>query len=121
MKLKLGVVGNRTGWTYARVLTNINAIREDFRVEASELTIISGGAIGVDEYAQQYAKDHGIKLIIFYPSPLLKVPEKYYERNFKIADECDILLAFNKKARSGTQNTIKFANKLGKKVVVIDV
>jgi hypothetical protein len=115
MSVKWGIVGNRIGWTahfVFNILANHNITSND--------TIISGGAKGVDTYAQDYAEYIGCKMIIFYPNPIEESPKKYFSRNLKIAQECDILIAFNKNnSPSGTLNTINQAKILRKKVVLI--
>lgn len=111
----IGVVGNRYGWSY-----------EDVKRELDKLNIkhldilISGGATGVDSYAQRYAKENGIMFFIAYPNPNRPVPNKYFERNDIIADLSNILVAFQKdKKHSGTQYTINKAKKMKKEVIVI--
>lgn len=109
-----GIVGNRTGWTYER----IKEILEKHNVYKSDV-IISGGADGVDAFAQEYAKEKGCKMIIFYPDPTKLSPIRYYDRNKLIALNCDVLIAFNKQIKSGTQNTIKYAKESGKEVIEV--
>lgn len=113
--MKYGIVGNRTGWTYDEVLHYLN--RE--RVYRNADMIISGGANGVDSFAQQYAKVYGIPILIYYPFNDLPSPERYFKRNKKIAEECDILIAFNNRFNSGTSNTIRYAKELNKKIILI--
>ena len=46
--------------------------------------------------------------------------EAYYARNKKIAEECDVLVAFVDSSRKGgTENTIKYASDFGKKVLIM--
>lgn len=111
--MKIGIVGNRIGWTSEEVLKilRIFVLKHD--------KIISGGAEGVDTYAQMFAKEKGLEITIFYPKPQRPSPQRYYERNAEIVKECDMLMAFQKNPhRSGTQNSIKLAKKLGKRILV---
>lgn len=108
---KYGVVGNRTGFTYKEVKNRL----EQHNIKADDC-IISGGANGVDTYAQMYAKEIGVKLIIFYPNPKISSPYRYYDRNILIANECNELIAFNKKAKGGTIHTMHHAKGLNKKI-----
>lgn len=114
-KRNIGVVGNRYGWSYEEVkkeLDKLNIISTDI--------IISGGAIGVDSYAQRYAKEHGKMIFIVYPNPRKPVPNRYFERNDTIVELSTILVAFQKdESHSGTQYTINKAKKLGKKIIVV--
>jgi predicted Rossmann fold nucleotide-binding protein DprA/Smf involved in DNA uptake len=112
MKQKLGVVGNQYGWKYSDIKRVLEALEID-----NDVTIISGGATGVDSYAQEYAKDKGCSIIIHYPNPYMPSPQRYFDRNKLIAEECDFLVAFDKKeGASGTKNTIAHAKRLNKAI-----
>jgi len=104
--MRIAIVGNRKGWTYKEVCAKL----KEYNVYKSDI-IISGGADGVDTYAQQYAKEIGAKIEIFYPDPNKPNPERYYHRNREIVLSCDILIAFNRhpNARSGTTMTTNYA------------
>lgn len=113
---KIGVVGNRIGYTSGEVkakLMELGVTKEDI--------IISGGAEGVDTYAQEYAQQYGLTIIIHYPDPDKPSPKRYFDRNFDIASDCEWIIAFDKGSAhgSGTQNTINHAVKLGKKITII--
>ena len=113
--MKIGVIGNRAGWTYNEVKKKL----ETFNIYKTDV-IISGGAEGVDTFAQMFAKEIGAKIIIIYPDPQQSIPQRYFDRNYKIICESDCMIAFQKfPHRSGTQNTINAAKKNGKKVIII--
>ena len=114
--MKIAIVGNRKGWSFDQVMNYLN--RE--RVYCKADMIISGGANGVDGFAQQYAKLYGLPILIFYPFNDLPVPERFYKRNKKIAEECDLLIAFDKQDFSGTSQTVRYARELNKEVIVIN-
>lgn len=110
-----GIVGNRLGWGKHYVFSQLKTLG------ISQIdTIVSGGAEGVDTYAQEFAKSIGCTMTIHYPSTKDPVPQRYFDRNKKIAEDCDILIAFDKvpAGRSGTANTIGHANRLGKPVKI---
>ena len=113
--MKYGVVGNRFGWDYNRVqeeLLELGITEND--------VIISGGATGVDTFAQQFAKTIGCDMMIFYPRYSKPSPMRYFERNEQIAKECDVLIAFDRgsSSGSGTLNTINHAKKFNKKIIL---
>jgi len=111
--MKYGVVGNQKGWTEEYVHKKLSEI-----VLKKTDKIISGGAEGVDTYAQTFAKLKGLTMIIHYPNNDLPSPRRYFERNFDIAASCDTLIAFDKKSgRAGTKNTVAKAKKLGRKII----
>ncbi len=120
--MKYGIVGNRDGWDKDFVEHIISEIIFNEKSdEITEVTIISGGASGVDSYAKTYAAKNGIHYKEFLPNHSEPSPERYFNRNRKIAEECDVLIAFDKVAgRSGTKNTIKHAKELGKEVIIIN-
>lgn len=115
--MNIGIVGNRKGWSYEFVKKKIKEIN----ITESD-TIITGGAIGVDTFARNYALEIGAKIHIIYPNINKSSPQRYYDRNKRVVIESDKIIAFNKdnNPRTGTQNTINYANKMGKKVIIID-
>lgn len=84
--------------------------------------IISGGAMGIDTCAEQYADKKKMSKHIIRPRydlyPGRVAPLK---RNDLIIEECDEVLAFWDGQSRGTLRTIKKAEKLGKKVTVIQI
>lgn len=119
--MKYGIVGNRQGWNRDFVAWKISdIIFNDKSDEISEVTIISGGAAGVDSFAIGYAMAFDIEHKEFLPDPKEEIPERYFNRNKKIAEECDVLIAFDMQmGHSGTKNTIKYAKELGKEIIII--
>ena len=85
-------------------------------------TIVSGGAIGVDNYAREFARRHGLKMIEFFPDYERYGTKAPLERNKLIVEECDCLIAFWDGESRGTKFTIDYAQKMGKptKIVIIN-
>lgn len=115
--MKLGIVGSRRRFTLMDmelVRTRILALKPDI--------IISGGCkIGADRFAEVIAAELGISIIIFRPDLKRKLPmpsrrdiiNAYYTRNWKVAKECDHLMALVAPDRKGgTENTIKYFRKI---------
>ena len=107
--MKLSIIGSRT-------LTKI-PLDNYVTVEVEE--IISGGAVGVDSCAAEYAKSKGLKLTVFLPEY-----EKYGHaapivRNKEIVDHADKILIFWNGSSKGTLSVIKYAQKKGKPHEVI--
>lgn len=115
--MNIGIVGNRKGWNYEFVKKNIKEIG----VSKSDV-IITGGATGVDTFAHRYAIDIGAEIHIIHPDIYKPIPQRYFDRNQEIVSQSDKIIAFNKdnNPRTGTQNTINHAKKMGKKVIIID-
>ena len=81
--------------------------------------IVSGGAIGVDSCAAEYAIKNGLKLKIFLPQY-----EKYGRaapivRNKEIVNYSDKIIAFWDGNSKGTLSVIKYAKKTGKLCEII--
>lgn len=112
--MNIAVVGNREGWTEKEVE---DVLRPYF--DASKDMLITGGADGVDNFAFLFAKKNKISYLVIYPDMKIKSPDRYFQRNKKIVERCDMLIAFNKKKRSGTKNSINIAERLGKDVTII--
>ena len=117
IKMKYGIVGSRRRIDRHNVLSFIKSLKNDD-------IVISGGCRGIDTWAEEIAKSLGIKTIIYKPD-LKNIKSKgdmiqrYYDRNKKIAQACDVLIAFvSSDRKGGTENTIKYATELGKIVEV---
>ena len=82
---------------------------------------MSGGAIGADTYARDFARKKGLKLIEFFPNY-----EKYGKiaplvRNKLIVEECDCLIAFWDGKSRGTKFTLDYAKERNKPVKIIAI
>jgi predicted Rossmann fold nucleotide-binding protein DprA/Smf involved in DNA uptake len=110
---RVAVVGNRKGWTYSEVKTKLKSV-----LLLQDDLIVSGGAEGVDTFAQMYAKENGHPIIIHYPHPQVKSPDRYHQRNRKVVDDAELILAFNRQEKGGTVYTIKYANSVKKRTHV---
>lgn len=84
--------------------------------------IISGGAMGIDTCAERYADKMKISKHIIRPK-YNKYPGHIapLKRNDTIVELCDEMLAFWDTKSTGTLSTIKKAEKLGKKVTVVEI
>jgi len=91
-----------------------------------EVTIISGGAIGVDTLAREWAKINKKDFILFKPYHLLDNsvayhPRYFFVRNKEIINNCDIVIVFWDGKSNGTKDAMKQARKQGKELRVIEV
>ena len=85
--------------------------------------IVSGGCPkGGDAFAEAIARSRGLTITIHYPDwngPAGKAAG--FVRNTKIAEDADVLLALVAEDRTGgTEDTIRKALKLGKKVIILE-
>ena len=81
--------------------------------------IVSGGAVGIDSCAAEYAKNKGLKLTVFLPEYERYGRAAPIVRNKKIVDYADKILAFWDEKSRGTLSVIKYAEKIGKPCEII--
>ena len=112
----VAIVGNRDGFTKEYVNAVLDKV---LTIKLGQDKVISGGANGVDTYAMEWARNKGVSFRAFMPDMSVQSPARYFQRNEQIAKACDVLVAFNAHAPSGTLNTVNTATKLGKEVIVI--
>jgi hypothetical protein len=82
--------------------------------------IVSGGCPkGADNFAEMIAKEKGLTITIHYPDWNKHGKAAGFVRNSRIAEDCDVLIALpHPDRKGGTEDTIKKAGKLGKKVIL---
>lgn len=92
----------------------------------SDLEFVSGGcAEGADYFITKLCRKYDLKLTEHLPqlqgfSDYFKKVQAYYARNKLIAEDCNFLIAMAAHDRTGgTENTIGYTEKLGKKVILI--
>ena len=81
--------------------------------------IVSGGAVGVDCCAAEYAKENGIRLTEFVPQYERYGRAAPIVRNKEIVDYSDKIIAFWDGNSKGTLSVIKYAQKAGKPCEII--
>lgn len=106
--MKIAVVGSRD-----ITVTNIGS----YLSNAEE--IVSGGALGVDRCAAEYARRIGIKLTVFLPQYECYGRAAPIVRNKKIVDYADTVIAFWNGSSKGTRSVISYARKTGKPCEII--
>ena len=107
--MKLLIVGSRS----------ITAYDLTPHISSEVDTIISGGAAGVDALAEQYAVDHGLNVIIIRPQYDRYRRAAPLKRNEQMVDMADEVLAIWDGVSKGTEYTIRYAEKKGKRVRVV--
>ena len=106
--MKIAVIGSRS-------ITKIDIGKHLMGCEE----IISGGAVGADACAAEYAKKHGIKLTVFLPQYERYGRAAPIVRNKEIVDHADKIIAFWDGRSKGTLSVIKYAEKVEKPCEVI--
>lgn len=119
--MKVGVVGSRSFTDFDTFEDQLSLILYESNIK--DPVIISGGAIGVDSMAKQYAKKYTLNFVEFNPYfKLDKAAEfsarHFFVRNRQIVYNSDIIIAFWDGKSKGTKHSIDYANKLGRKVII---
>ena len=107
--MKVAIVGSRS-------ITNIAL---DRYVPAEVEEIVSGGAVGVDLCAAEYAKSKGLRLTEFLPQYARYGRAAPIVRNKEIVDYADRVMIFWDGSSRGALSVIKYAEKVGKPFEVI--
>lgn len=114
----IGIIGSRKRKDLHKVSALVDSL-------PTNCVVVSGGCKGVDSVAADRAKERGLDVVEFLP--LLKqgmsypeMVQAYYARNKKIAEKSEIIYAFvSEDRKGGTENTIKHAKALGKKIIIL--
>lgn len=114
----IGIVGSRRRTAVRDIRALIKAFDKVFKPGDR---IVSGGCpFGADSFAENLARERGLTIVIHHADwngPAKKAAG--FVRNSKIAEDCDVLLALPAQDRKGgTEDTIKKAKKLNKKVIL---
>lgn len=80
--------------------------------------VVSGGAVGIDLMAAEYAKGLGLEVTEYLPKHRRWAPEGFKERNLQIARDCTHLLRISHETSKtyGSGWTADQAEKMGKHV-----
>ena len=118
--MKIGIVGSRS-----RNTENDKKLIQLCLLDLDLTELVSGGCKkGADKFAEDIAKEQKVPIKIFKPKKsdgnYFDAVKEYYARNKLIAEYCDILIAVvSSNRKGGTENTIKYAEKLNKKIILI--
>lgn len=119
---KIGIVGSRNFTNEFKFKTLLQSALKEEGIEWTMISeVVSGGAIGTDRMARNWARAHDYKITEFLPEwgKHGSTHEDAKVRNRKIVEWSDIIFAFWDGSSPGTAMTIQIAKAMGKKVVVI--
>lgn len=116
--MNIAVVGSRS-WDDEKRVHDFLDNYKDFE----DITVISGGARGVDTFAANWAKKNGFKLVEYLPMWRDAFgrynPQAGFERNTMIISLADLVVAFQRNNSGGTQDSINKAMDAGIPVDII--
>ena len=110
--MKVAVIGSRTFNDYDK----LNETLKKYEISL----VVSGGAKGADSLGEQYAKENKIPTMIFLPDWKRHGRAAGMIRNTDIIEAAEMVIAFWDGTSKGTKDSILKADKLGKKVVIIN-
>ena len=115
--MKIAIVGSRDydqpGW----ILQLLERLGRN--PNTSEITIVSGGARGVDKIAERGALEYGFR-VISHPAEWAKYGRRAgFRRNHLIVSDADIVVAFWDGFSRGTMHSIDIAKSQGKVCYVV--
>jgi len=101
-------------------------IVEIISIEGNPKTIVSGGALGADTMAYEWATENNVNTLIFEPKykDFPKKVRKWMapkERNTTIVENSDVVIAFWDMKSTGTKDTIDKSVKKGNKVYIYNI
>ncbi len=112
--LKIGIVGTRipkiTFEEFSKIINDYNPTH-----------IVSGGAKGIDTFAENYAKLNNISFTIFPPEYNKYGRIATFIRNQQIVDASDMIIAFPSKDSKGTIDTIRRTKRSNKSLKVYQI
>ena len=123
--MKVAITGSRTitdkDWVFAQI---DNVLADLSKKQKKPVTLLSGGALGVDTLVREYAESKDVDFVLFKPYHLVdnKVAfetKYFFSRNRQIVDNADVVVCLWNGFSHGTEHVMKYTEKKGKKLVVI--
>ena len=132
--MKIAIVGSRRYENKRKIKEFIFKLKNEY---GTETIIVSGGCkTGADKYAKKYALELGLQyeeyppfhevhnLYCTMPASRYRKPyniKNFFARNKIIANTSDMVVGFIPKGikSAGTESTLKYAEKFGKKTIII--
>jgi hypothetical protein len=111
--MRIGVVGSRRR-------TDREAVEACIAELAPGTVVVTGGAKGPDQWAA--ARARGLAVVVHRPdlegvNVYYQAAQRHYDRNQRIIDDCDRVIAFVTSDRAGgTEDTIRRAERAGKPI-----
>lgn len=113
----LAVVGSRSYLSYYTV----KYLLQSFYIKyGKQLVLVSGGAVGADKLAEQFAHEFGLRIMVLLPDWDTHGRAAGFIRNSDIVATCDELIAFWDKKSRGTIDSYNKAIKAKKPAFLVD-
>lgn len=121
--MRIAISGSRNivdkDWVYAQLDYILSECKN------KHVTIVSGGAKGVETLAKDWAKEKNLDFIEFKPYHLLDgkakfEPKYFFVRNRQLVDNADVVVALYSGVSSDTKAFMEYASRKGKQLVTIE-
>ena len=112
---KVAIVGSKSITSREEVFTQLDLFFDAF---GNPGEIISGGAEGIDSFAEEYAVSTDTNFRSILPDWKVYGKAAGFIRNSEIIEECDVLMAFWNGESKGTYDSINKALREGKSTFV---
>ncbi len=118
--LKYGIIGSRNFTDKELFLCKVNEV---IAIQGMPNLVISGGAVGADTLAEEWAKENAVEFQVFKPQhkDFPKSIRRFaapHARNTLIAEHSDVVIAFWDGQSTGSKDTVDKALSLSKKVYI---
>lgn len=118
-EIRLAVVGSRNILDEDYVYEVLEELTEELFLENIRIIkVVSGGAIGIDSIAEQWAYINNIDTDIYRPDWKRFGKAAGFIRNTTIVENCDIMLAIWDGKSKGTLHSMSQAKKLKKRLII---
>jgi hypothetical protein len=118
--VSLAIIGARTFTDYTLLCEEVKSQCYNWDIKISDIkTIVGGHCKGADLLGEKFARDNGIPLNIFYPDWKKHGKSAGIIRNYDIIANATHVIAFPSVGGSGTQHSIRLAQKAGKPYHVV--
>jgi hypothetical protein len=113
--MKLAIIGSRTFSDYELLCDHLEEHLN------TTTMVVSGAARGADSMGEKWAKENGIKTLIF-PAEWDKYGKRAgYIRNEDIIKNCDFCIAFWDGVSKGTMHSVSLCKKYNKQYKIINI
>ena len=116
-RLRIAVVGSRGFTDWELFSTELDRILSTRNIEC----LVSGGAVGADQFAERYGGLKGIPVTMFPAGWNLYGSKAGPKRNKQIVAHSDLVVAFWDGVSTGTRMTVAWARRQGLEVIVVQV
>lgn len=122
--MRVAIVGSRSIDNESLIFDEASVLIERYAPAIDNITIISGGAPGVDAVAERFANENGYNFICFKPYHLVNrradySPDYYFARNMQIVDNSDLIIVFWNGESGGAKQVIDYAGSRQKNIEVV--